>query len=149
MNRSKTAKILTLNEIANMVRNPTDKPLVERMIWMDARATDKVPRTLLPCFVNDILERRDNGEVDGVHVTLVQWVKGEPCMIRVGIPAKDICGGGALSPGKGKCRFWNKPPKEDVMERYPFSDTEEQMIRKFEEQLEKAFDEADTEGEFT
>lgn len=107
------AHTLSLEEIQDTIDAEVSNPCIERLIYVETRATDKRERKIFPVYPFDLMEGAD-GKV--LVLFVVQYIMKQYTTACITIPVSDI---------GVKCRFWNLPPTEDILDKMPMADSSE------------------------
>ena len=88
-------------------------PCMDRLIFIETRATERTPRKLFPAYPLYMMEGKD-GKV--LVMVLVQYMNKMYSTCAIAQPVSDI---------GVKFRFWTLPPTEEAMDAVPMPDTSE------------------------
>lgn len=109
------AHTLSMDDLQTIVDTDSMNPCIERLIFVETRKTDKRERSIYPCYPAQIKEK------DGVRSVIFfvnQCMAGQYNTACVAMPENEI---------GVKARFWNLPPRDEMMESDPMiSSTEVQ-----------------------
>lgn len=108
------AHTLTMDDLLEMVEKEPGNVTMNRLIFIETRATDKMPRSLFPCWPAQVREDKDGNR--SVILFVTQCLKGSYGIICIDEAEKDF---------GVKCRFWNLPPTEDLLNSMPMTDSAE------------------------
>ena len=116
MNRFKREQAHTLNvdELLKMVEDDVTNPTVNRLIFIETRATDNRNRGIFPCWPAQVKTDKDGKR--SVILFVTQCLKGSYGIICIEEP-EDTVG--------VKIRFWNLPPSDEVLDAFPMTDSTE------------------------
>ena len=99
------ARIMTLQEVRDVLNFPSLNPTVNEMIFVETRKTANNDRKVFPCYPI---------KYDSVQCTLriaaVQCKSNHYFFVHVDMPQEDI---------GVKCRFWSAPPTEEALDNDP------------------------------
>ena len=88
-------------------------PCMDRLMFLETRATKKTPRKLFPAYPLYMMEGKE-GKV--LVIALVQYMNKMYSTCAIAQPVSDI---------GVKFRFWNLPPTEEAMDALPMADIQE------------------------
>lgn len=107
---------LTADDLRDIVGFEIEKgqnPCLDRLFFVETRATKKVPRKIFPVYPAEVVGGKDG---DMLVVYVVQFMAGQYGTACTTIPVGDI---------GVKCRFWTLPPVDAVMDAMPLKDAAE------------------------
>lgn len=104
---------LSLEDLKEMTKKEVSNPCLESLIYVETRATEKRPRKLFPAYPFDIVE---GNEEDELILYVVQFIMQHYNTACISIPISEI---------GVKCRFWNLPPTEKLLDLMPMADSRE------------------------
>ena len=111
MERLDQVEELTLDMIPDLVKNPTWNFTVNKLLFLETRQTEKMPRKVFPCYIMDYAHPADDeSKVYEMLVCIIQFMKGEPQMITTTIHAEEV--------GVSR-RFWKMPPSDTYLDSLP------------------------------
>lgn len=102
-----------LREMAEAEIQKGENPCLNRLVFVETRATEKTPRKIFPAYPASILSSEHG---DALVVFIVQFMMGQYSTLCIKMPFSEI---------GVKCRFWSLPPTESVMDAMPLKDTAE------------------------
>ena len=102
-----------LRDIVGVELKKGGNPCLDRLFFVETRATKKVPRKIFPVYPAEVVSGKDG---DVLVAFVVQSVIGQYCTSCITIPFGDI---------GVKCRFWTLPPVDAVMDTMPLKDAAE------------------------
>jgi len=103
-----------LREMAEAEIVKGENPCLNRLIFVETRATEKTPRKIFPAYPASILSSEDKG--DALVLFIVQYMMGQYSTLCIKMPFSEI---------GVKCRFWTLPPVDAVMDALPLKDVPE------------------------
>ena len=92
MNRSKWAYVIDIHGIAELTNLKPESPVIDKMIFIDTAPTKRVPRRQFPCYITDVIKDKE-GVAKALDVAIVQWIYGEPQIVKVRIGMETIKSG--------------------------------------------------------
>ena len=104
-----------LREMAEAEIQKGENPCLNRLIFVETRATEKTPRKIFPVYPSGVLSGEDK-DGDALVVFIVQYMMGQYSTLCIKMPFKEI---------GVKCRFWTLPPVDAVMDAMPLKDVPE------------------------
>ena len=107
---------LTEEDLRYILRGELEKgsnPCLNRLFFVETRATERMPRKIFPVYPADIIGGKDG---DVLIVYVVQFIAGQYSTACITMPVSDI---------GVKCRFWTLPPVDAVMDAMPLKDVAE------------------------
>lgn len=121
MTSTESAKVISPEELKELIEEQHANPCVERLIFVETKAKEGVDSRIFPAFVeawgyDDIKPAQDHKTMM-FKMALTQYTKGEIAMVQVVIRETEI--------GVNK-RIWDKPPKKDLRNFTPWVETEVQ-----------------------
>lgn len=105
---SENAKIMSPEEVKDLIEEHFSNPMIDRMMFVETRETPALEGRIFPCYAEAYGTER--GEF-ALQCTIVTLVNGEFNMVRVVIHNSEL--------GVTK-RIWDKPPTKGLREQYPF-----------------------------
>ena len=114
---TESAKLVTALEIKEMIEDENiGNPTISGLLFIETKGKGDVEGRLFPCYIHSWAEE----DVEGLKMLMfqadiIQYAKGEFCMVRVILHEKDF--------GITK-RIWDKPPTKGLREEIPFLESE-------------------------
>lgn len=108
------AHTMSVEELLGMVESDVTNPTVNRLIFLETRATENRNRGIFPCWPAQVRTNKDGKR--SVILFVVQCLKGSYGIICIEEPedALDV-----------KIRFWNLPPSDEMLDSMPMTDSTE------------------------
>lgn len=107
------AHVISLEEIRKIAEKEIvkgDNPCLNKLVYMETRATEKTPRKIFPAYPYTVMPGKD---CDVLVLFVGQYIMKSYNTACITIPVTDI---GVT------CRFWSLPPTDEVMDKIPLAD---------------------------